>query len=209
MKMFAKEGRDLSGWKTLLDLVETLFSKPGHEQLRAGILYARQMPLTSPIDGGSIDLEAGTGVNWNARDNDLDHHWEVRRIERLAASWRNLLPSEMDFEGWSDAECTIDITRGLVMGIVSRENGEDTDSTIAIIHRYEDGKWNSSVELSWACGDPASDILAMTDDEIVEEAEKRGWHLNGVRPLGYRQDVETGDLVVRIPTAALAAIDRD
>lgn len=207
MTTFSKEGRDLSGWKTLLDLTQSLFEKPEMAGLRASIIYSRQMPQTSPLDGGSVDIVAGTGIVWNLPDDDLDHHWQVRRIERLAPLWRGLLPSDMDFEGWSDAECSIELTAGKVMGLASRENGEDTDSTIAILHELDKGFWNTKVEISWACYHAASDILAMDDDEVIEQIEQHQWYLHGARPAGYR--LENDDMIVTVKSEVLALIDRE
>lgn len=207
MSTFSAKGRDLTGWKQILELAESLFAKTENRRLRGSIMYERQMPSTSRLDGGTIDIKAGTAVVWSARDDDMDHHWEVRRIERIAPAWRALLPSDIDFEGWSDAICSIELTRGCVTGYAMRENGEDTDSTLAIIHTLENGTWTPRIEISWACDDPDSDVLAMTGDEVAEEVRRNNWFLHGAGPVGYKS--QNGNLVVIVPNSALATIDRE
>lgn len=207
MRGFSTAGRDLSGWGPVLDIARSMHGDPALRGVRAGILYSRQMPESSPNERGSIDVAAGTSVSWNRRDDDLDHVWQARRIERLAPGWRSLLPSSIDFMGYADAECSIEIEDGVVTGYASREDGEDTDSTLTITHRLADGAWVATVDVSWACDDPDSDVLAMTDDEVVAMVEANGWHLHGVEPIGY--SIVDGNFTVVLPHAALANIDRD
>lgn len=204
--MFSHEGRSLAGWRPVLDIAESLFSRPACATLRGGVLYQRQMPETDPNTRGSIDLRAGTSVAWNAPDDELDHHHEVRRTERLAPAWRSLLPSAIDLGGWADAECTIELQRGLVTGVVSQENDEETDSALSIVHELVDGIWIPRIEISWTSDETDSDLLAMTADDIVERAERSGWWLHSARPIGHR--IRDHCLVATFPTDILMRIDQ-
>lgn len=202
MGTFSDKGRDLSGWTMLREIHASLYAKPEMTGLEMTIGYDRDMPTTSV--GGSIDIVAGTGVTWNLPDDTLDHHWEVRRIERIAPAWRALLPCDIDHEGWSIADCWITMDARGIRAHAHRDNGDETDSTLTIILEAWYGGWKDDVEFSCVWERPLSDILAMGNQELCQLVVDHEWTAapEHIGPAYRRGD----DLIVHLDTAVLLKI---
>lgn len=128
-------------------------------------------------------------------------------MDRTATAWRALLPVEMDAHGWSDAECWIEIGSEAVTGVIWRNEGEDNESTLRIIHRTNGSEWNVDLELSSVWDGPHSDILAMTAEPHAARTYvgSLGWNIDDHVPLDVRMDGD--EIVIRLPREVLARID--
>lgn len=210
MSTFGPGGRNFAGWKVLLNLHDGIYSNEELHGLVGRIVFDTEMPSTGPGMSGSIDLRAGTSIQWNHGEDELDHYWQMRRMDRLAASWRSLLPSEMDGRGYSDADCWIDIDRHAVTGVVHRGACEEHESTLKIIHSKDaDGQWRASLQVSFVWDDSHSEAIVAIGDRMSmrDHVERHGWKLHGHAPLDAR--MEDGEMVVSLPIACLATIDID
>lgn len=210
MSTFSSGGRDLSGWKVLRDLHGTMYGKAELEDLTGRIVYETQMPFVSPEAGASIDMKAGTSIWWSHNEDDLDHHWEIRRIDRLAAGWRGLLASSIDDTGMADADCWIEITSDFIIGAVHRYQGGDTESTLTVRHQIKPEGWLSTVEISFVWEGSSSDLLLARGNpkRLLEDVERLGWHLHGEIPESMEYDADTQEVMIRIPVRSLQWIDR-
>ena len=194
--MFTAEGIDLSGWNELRVLHRSLYSKPGLDRLTATIDYDRQTPLDSK---GKLDVTVGTGVMWSLEDDDLDHHYEVRRFERRAATLRDLIPASIDTDGWSEADCWIKINPEGVSAYASKDNGTESDSTLSILMmRTEDG-WKDLIELSTAWARPLIEIIAMSGEDMMEVVAECGWDIGSSIATSARH--EDGSIILTIEDA--------
>lgn len=208
MTTFSDSGRDLSGWDALKALHASLYAKPELRDLEGVIDYAKDMPPTSRGMDAGIDLRAGTSVRWNIHEDALDHHWEIRRIERMATAWRALIPSKMDWEGLSDAECWIAITAAGITAHAMREDGQETDegnSTASIVMRTGPDGWTTTVEVSYVWDGTASDLLALDGAGCREAVASRLWNPEGAATVAVR--TEDGEVVFTMPPEVLCRID--
>ena len=206
MSTFGQQGRDLSGWKDLLELHQSIYAKKELKHLQGMIEYEQQMPYTSPDMSSSIDIRAGTSVKWNMEDDELDHHWEMRRIDRLAPAWRSLLPSQLDSTGYADAECWIEINSKEITAYIHRN--DDDDSTLALSHKYgNDGCWDIELEISfvWTGSDSEALFLCSSPSEALAQVEEKGWNLSGYKP--YQAIVENDEMKISVPIECIGNID--
>ena len=206
---FSEAGRDLSGWKLLKDIHASLFGRPETANLRVTISYDRQLP-SKPYALSDISISDITDVLWHGiKDDDLDHFWEARRIERLAPCFRELVPSNIDGEGWADAECWIDLTTDGIQAHASRDNGDSNDSSILIEHRKVEGCWKTKVEISFAWDGADSDLLTLLHEdggreELIEMIQDREWNIGDAVPIGAR--LENESIHIDMPLSVLRTI---
>lgn len=205
---FSQAGRDLTGWKKLLDLHESLYENKNLSNLTGRIVYADFMPREGNDNWSPINIKAGTDVYWSMDDDDLDHYWQIRRIDRNAYEWRALFPSEIDSLGESSEGCWIEINSKSITAITHKNDGQENESTLYLVHQRVENEWEVVLKIVFTHDAPYSDFLAMMHDnqKIAKTIEELEWYIgqNEVEEI----ITDGSEMSVKLPVKCLMEIDR-
>lgn len=194
-------GRTMDGWDWLKALHESIYAKAIFSELTIFVQFDRRMPS---MDGGPIDLKAGTSVVWtHPSDDELDHHWEVRNLEKRAAALLALHPVVIDADGYLDAECWIEIHRDRIVCVTSRNDGEETDSTVTLIHSRTREDWKTCIQVTAAVDLPLIEIASLDPGETLTGT---GWRIGAHAPGSIGYDEDNQEITIDLPVECYPAI---